>query len=271
MLRRRILCATLILPTMAWTAAAATVEVLPGDPNWVSTGNSGGGSSTITDTFADQNGGNGSLELTGDRTRFEMYQLAPDGFGLLSQIDSYTFEWAVAPGSTSNLGANYTPAIRLLIEDPAWATTNQDRHYTELIWEGAYNSVGTVTQGTWYTTSSTDDFWRWEGGVTRINGTTLSGAQANLTISEWDTGSDSSGTPLPWYSDSAYVYGISIGVGSSVGAGYHAFADYLTLVVDGVSTTYDFETAVVPVPPAAALGLLGMAMFGLRRRARRNA
>lgn len=277
MMRRKILGAALALPAFALAAGADVV--LPGDPDWTSTGNTGGGSSVITSTFVDQHGGNGSLELTGDRTRF---QSVTGNYGLLSGVEAFTFEWAVAGDSTtSNPAANayYTPAIRLLIADPGWdptapEETNANHPLTELIWEGAYNGVNNLTRDTWYTTSSGDDFWRWEtsNGVTRINGTISDPhAQANLTISEWSTGTDTLGGQ--WFSDQAYIYAVSIGVGSSVGAGYHAFADYLTLTVNGVTTVFDFETAaaVVPVPPAAAIGLLGIALVAMRNKARRKA
>ena len=233
----------------AATADAAIVIVEPGDPNWASGGNSGGGSSAITGTAP--RSGSGSLEMTGDRTRF--FGLgnpfdANSNIGLLSEVVQFTFEWNIATDSVSNLDPDLTPALRLHIFD------GQQR--SELIWEGAYNGTyGNTTAGTWYPTGAGDNFWRFQTG---LNETNDGGSLVTQSIADWSTGQSSGGQQ--WYSDAAYVAAISVGVGSSAGSGYHAFADNVTLQFgQAEATTYNFEA----VPEPVGLGLFGLGLVAL--------
>lgn len=231
------------------SATAATVIVAPGDPNWASTGNSGGGSSAVTGTAP--RSGAGSLEMTGDRTRFVGLGNPFDplsNLGLLSDVIEFTFEWSIAADSVSNLDPDYTPALRLHIFD------GQQR--SELIWEGAYNGAyGSTDPEIWYVTGADDNFWRFQTG---LGETTDNGALVAQSIADWSVGMNSGGAA--WYSDQAYVAAISVGVGSSVGAGYHAFADNVTLRFDGAeATTYNFEV----VPEPVGIGLFGVALVAL--------
>ncbi|NMH59129.1 PEP-CTERM sorting domain-containing protein [Alteromonas ponticola] len=221
---------------------AAVVTVNPDDPAW----GSGDTNSEITTAMA--RSGAGSLELRGDRTRY--YGLgnpwdAGSNIGLLSALTDFSFEWAIASDSISALNADYTPALRLHIFD--------GEQRSELIWEGAYNGTyGSTLRDTWYQTSFTDNFWRWETGI---------GATEvyDRTIADWADGI---------YSDSAYIAAISVGVGSSAGADYVAFADNVTLQFEGQeSRTFNFEPAAnVPEPAAALLLLLGAGALASRRK-----
>lgn len=227
------------------SAKAATVTVLPGDPTWANPPgeNGGGGSSSITTTAP--RSGNGSIEMFGDRTRYvglgNFYD-SNSNLGLLSSLASLTFDWSVATDSGSNLGPNYTPALRVHIWD--------GNQRSELIWEGAYNGV-TVTAGTWATSGAADNFWRYQTGI----GDSLI---YNNSIADWQ----SSGL----YSANAYISGFSVGVGSSVGSHYHAFADNITITTArGLSTTYNFETSASSSVPEAGstLALVGLALAGI--------
>ena len=246
-------------------ATADTITVLPSNvlipdkTHWSSADlgdNSGGGNSTITATAPHD--GNGSIELFGDRTRFvngNYYGASPlTSQGLLSSVQSFTFDWSVAIGSTSNLIAAYSPALILYIQD---GTSR-----SQLIWEGAYNgqaSADSVTKGTWYTSGASDKFYR--SGTSPNDG---------LALSDF-----SSLQSLYGYSSNAYISALGVGVGSSVGSGYHAFADDITLTFkSGASTKYNFEanaaTSAVPDTGStfALLGLATLALIGARQKVR---
>jgi hypothetical protein len=232
-------------------ALADTVTVFQGDPSWgnpPSENGNGTGKSFISATEA--RSGNGSLELFGDRTRFvglgNFYSPASN-LGLLKDVTAFTFEWSVAVGSTQGTTPEYSPALRLHI----WDGTQR----SELFWENAYNGTVPVNQGTWHATNVGDNFGRYQAGIGD------SGIY-NRSISQWAT---------LGYSANAYVSGVSIGVGSSAGAGYHAFADNVTLAFGpNNSTTYNFEVATPAVPDSvSSFGaiLLGLAaLLSLRGR-----
>ncbi len=140
---------------------ASAVTVLPGDPTWVNSENSGGGSSAITGTAP--RSGNGSVEMTGDRTRFVglgNFYSSLSNLGLLSDVNSLTFDWMVAVGSVGTgpgAAASYSPGLRLHIWD--------GNQRSELIWENAYNGSAPAVQGTWYTSGASDNFSRFQTGI----------------------------------------------------------------------------------------------------------
>lgn len=238
-------------------AFAATITAIDGTQGW---GVEGGNSAITTDA---PRSGNGSLKLSGDRTRtigLGNFYDSTSNLGLLSDVTSFGFEYRLDSASVSNYSADYTPALRLHIWDGS--------QRSELIWEGAYNGTyGNTTKDVWYFAdmfgNDADKVYRWENGagVTNING-----ALGLDTVSGWATGG--------LYSDSAYVSAISVGAGSGVGTSYFAFADNVKFGFDSSETTYNFENEISAVPVPASLPLL-LGAFGLAsvisRRKRRKA
>ncbi|AEP30046.1 hypothetical protein [Brumicola nitratireducens] len=235
------LCAA-FLSVAALSANAAVIEVLPSASDW----GTGDANSAITNTVAKD--GNGSLELNGDRTRFfglgNPYNNASN-IGLLSDLTNFTFDWLIAGTSISNLSPDYTPALRLHL----WNADGSVR--SELIWEGAYNGTyGNTDRDVWYSTSFSDNFYL--GGA----------ATPDYNVSLGDQ--------ITQLAMGTYISAISVGVGSSAGNGYKAFADNVTIGFAGQeSRTFNFETDSVAVSTPASLGLFSLGLLMLSTRLRK--
>lgn len=219
-----------LVPAIAF---AATVNVYSSDTTWHDDDQRGAGSSAITTTQPDKQGGNASLEqkTTGnnDKTTFRHIE----NYGPLSDITALSFDWYRDAGSTA--AAHLTPAFGLYVAD-------SDGNSWLLKWEGVYN--GYTVNGTaaptnqWVTTNLMDgNYWRIpqtvKGNWVGFDGCSESGDPygcfnytRKLTDS-WLNGFD--------------VAGVEVGLGSGWDGTYHSFADNIT--VD--NTTYNFA---VPKP-----------------------
>lgn len=224
-------------PVMAAEVIVNTVAPAPTASKWGTLPGENTGTAAVTSTVAYS--GNGSLEMTGDRTRTQLgIQYAPltTNLGSLSNVSGLTFDWRIAGDSTNPYNADYTPALRLLFNNGAGVRK-------ELIWEGAYNGTyGNTARNTWYHSSTNDLFYITGGNV-----------NAGQTIAQWAS-----------QLGGATVAGFSVGVGSGATTGYHAFADNVAFTTGGVTTTYNFETAGSPgAVPEPATWLMMIAGFGL--------
>lgn len=235
----------------------SVITVTDADPSW----GTAPGDTNSTITTDRPRSGNGSLRLEGDRTRFFGLGNPFDptsNLGLLDDLEDFKFDWLLDSASTSNLNAKYTPALRLHLFDSCDQAGNNCRR-SELIWEGAYNGVYSSAAfqfNTWYTTSFNDFFWQWVAGGAGVT------ADYDETITDWKSA----------YADDAYISSISVGVGSSAGNDYFAFADNVTIKFAGAdATTYNFETqsSAVPAPATLALFGFGLAAIGWRQRSKK--
>lgn len=241
----------------AGVVVVTDVSGLPSSTSWgtLPGEDTGGGSGVVSGTAP--RSGDGSIELRGDRSRVQIgIQYAPftTNLGPLSSVTGLTFDWRIAGDSTNPYNVDYTPALRLLVQD--------GNQRSELIWEGAYNGTyGNTARDTWYSTTVGDNFYQNVAGA----GVTLeNGSQVNKTLAAWISQN---------YSSQAYVAGISVGVGSGASANYHAFADDVTLDTTSGSTTYNFEVSAagaVPEPASGAMMLIGCGITAAAARRKRR-
>lgn len=211
---------------------------------------SGGGTATITTQNVTDT--DGSLNITGDRSRVQTgVQYAP--FTTNSGVSANSIVDLTADFFTNSLGTNASasPALRVLLQDGSVRS--------ELVWEGANNNDIGLGAGS---ADASDLFYQTIAGVAQLNG---QGGYVFNTLLGWGN----------LYSGSAFVSGLSIGAGSGFGAGFSANVDNLAFTTDAGTTRYNFASAsvaAVPEPATWAMMLMGFGAMGisLRRRRRTN-
>jgi PEP-CTERM motif len=253
------LIATASLAALGATAAHAgtvVVTTLDGSQGWSSPDgeNTGGGTSAITNAPID---GNGSLAVTGDRSRVVfggpagLYGNpstagATNNLGALSQFTDLSFSYKIDPTSTSLADPKYSPLLGLTI----WNGNTRD----ELIYEAAYQPGGYGAEGAIGTLNVTDS-----SGLFYLN--SEGNPNDARTLAQWLTTDPSLANDI--------VGGFFVGVGSGPGSNYLAHVDEVT----ANGTTFNFEVAAagVPEPASWALMILGFGSAGAMLRRRKGA
>ena len=263
------LALSLTVLSAASVASAGVIDVFPGDPSWIEFGNSGGGSSVIEASTAIDS--DGSLRVRGDRTRFGTFSDTDfsdgvTGFGTLNDLTAFSFDWSVV-SEGAGVATAQAPALRLNVWDPASGRTH------EIIWEdgeqtasdrqfvAGSGSTNTVYTGDFFSADAsrvyviTTPFGSFGRGLFDGGGTLLAGSDSAQDLANLYSNFNLSGDSL--------VYGVTIGVGSSVG-NFDGYADNVRLAFgSGFDTTWNFA---VPAPGASAL--LGFAALAGARRKR---
>jgi hypothetical protein len=240
-----------------------TTVITPFSTTWYTSGNSGGGNSEITGyTGID---GDGAALIQGDRTRFAIGNMFPSAafpepnVGRIADLTNFNFQW-----NTVQLGAGVqsaqAPAFRVHVYDP------QNQRRIEFNWEdgeqstpqfvNGAGSLETVYQGDFFAAGSR--VYPFTGGL----GRGLFDAGNNL-IQGSDSAQSLASLLATLAVNDAFITGLSVGVGSSVGADYLGYADQINFTVAGGA---DFTVNFVPTPASAAiLGFAGLAAARRRR------
>lgn len=238
-----------VLVAGAMDARAAVVNVFSGDPTWTSSGNTGGGASSIAATpLLD---GDGAVSIAGDSTRFN---IANANYGALASLSAFSFQWAVTQTGAGVVSAQ-APALRLFTFDPV---TNRQ---IQFIWEDGEQSNPVFVNGAGsLNTTYTGDFF---GAGSRVYARTVGLGRGLYNSTSMIAGSDAaqslSGLIATLNSPNAAVFSFGMGVGSSVGD-FRGFADRVTIGFGGADpTTYNFRAAAT-VPEPMSLLLVGLAL-----------
>lgn len=243
-------------------ASAAIVDIYPSDPSWSSSGNSGGGSSAITAGGPIE--ADGSIRLTGDRTRFgNTVNVNVGGYGPLAAVSTFNFKFATEQRGTGVSGTTGSaPALRLHVFEPS---TNRQ---IQFIWEDGEQSAPVLANGAGsLNTVYTGDFF---GSANRVYPFTSGTGLGRGLFTGGGTlisGTDSAqplGNFLASLDPNAWIFQITVGAGSSVGSDYIGWADRVQLGFTGGAVT-DFNF-LVPAPSAAALAGLAGLIAARRRR-----
>ena len=246
----------------ASAASAAVVDVYPADPSWSSSGNSGGGSSAITAGGPIE--ADGSIRLTGDRTRFGITpSVAIGGYGALGAVSTFKFNFATEQTGAGVITAQ-APALRLHVFEPS--TSRQ----IQFIWEDGEQSLAQrqfVAGAGSLNTVYTGDFF---GAANRVYPFTSGPGLGRGLFTPGGTligGTDSAqplGNFLANLDPATWVFQITVGVGSSVGSDYIGWADRVQFgLTGGPVIDYNF---LVPAPGAVGLLALGGLLVSRRRR-----
>ena len=238
------------------------------------------GSTDVTASRADSHGGTSSLEIHGDRSREvigNIYGNAGNPIGgtsnplLLNSLTSVTFDKMTTSLDAAQRYAE--PVLRIHGYDPTTGVR------FELVDEGVYNGGNVNTATTLNQWVTTDSSQVWYMNI-RSNTSNFTAANSGYTVNSQGVVLNSAGSQVnltltnlfSFFAGSTDVSGFSIGAGSSFGAGYTGYADYLRVATATGSTTFNFELAAqAPEPASWAMMIGGFGMVGAALRRRRSA
>lgn len=256
---------TCLFATPAFAVEHAVTNLdspVPAGESWGSLPGENSGTTEITASTALES--NGSLHLSGDRTRVQtgiQYNGFATNLGVTAdQLFSYTGDFIVndGGGNAAGTGGIQSPAFRVYLNN---ATTNQR---SELIWEAAYN--GGYTTGAKTSLSSDGIFWRYIAGCGAViqGGGCGSGTYEQHTLEAWG---DLIGNG--WY-----LSALGVGNGSGAGLDFDALVDNLTLSTTNANfgtQSYDFQVeGAVPEPATWLMMIVGFGAVGSQLRRKRT-
>lgn len=244
--------ASLATPALADTNT--TVTTLNGSQGFAAPAGELGAGSSATITSNTALSADGSLQLSGDRTRvLNGNNYAPStNYGAANDLVSLTGDYLVTNGGN---GGIQSPAFRVYVQDGA--------QRSELIFEAANN--GGYTLGTASQVSANSLFYQFVAGcgATFVNPSCGgSGTYVLKTLADFgDT-----------YSTRAFVSAFGVGDGSGAGIAFNAFADNLALTTTSGTNRVNFAapSGAVPEPATWAMMLVGFGGMGAAMRRNRR-
>lgn len=230
-----------------------------------------------------------AIEVTGDVKDWAFYRrnagdMYTSSWGLLSQIDSLSFDWyrkqvpIQSQYQTDVPWLAQTPVLNLYIRD----VNNGIDVFSRLVWEKYYTDSSPALTNTWVTQDiATMNMWRYVDGA----GYTVTGGANEDPFYPDPLLATSLASWLTYYSDQAQVYGISVGLGSYWPDQYVGYVDNVVLGFRGqdsfaVNDNFELEEGnggeegstgnVVPEPSSIALMVGGCLLMLIARFIRKS-
>lgn len=252
---KRLSLLVVVASSISTTALAADVTTIDGSQGWLGYGFSGGGTASIDMTPS--NDADGSLRMTGDRSRVG-FGTGGD-MGTLGALSTGNVSFDFYRDGASTGAGNYQIAFAFFVRNAAGQTGS-------LTWEGAYNGIGNVND-TWFNDqvlSGSGVWWIRSGGVNFAE-------VANMkTLADWTTQgsvSNSESTSIVLGTDTA-ITGIELKVGSGVPGGtFLGNADDIRVQFTGGA---DYMTNFQAVPEPMTMSILGLGALALLRKRKQS-